>query len=847
MKRFLLNQARFLLIVMGLLGFTTNILAQPAVDQTGTFDPPLTGEHLLYFEMVFYDANENGNFDAVFSLSNNEIVAWGDAIAEIVFYGTGGGIGIQHQRSRQIIPVPGELMKLWMPVDVPNNRFSLFVQTSTMDAPQAVYDGYVNFYGDDHVSELTRWTAYHNSQGEPDYLEVSVIDFLPLDDNALLSALSANVGQMSPEFNAEVLSYDLVVPYGTSSITVSPIAAGMGASIDIFNSGTGELMPATGVIPFEGDGVDLEITVTAMDGTEITYFMFIFVDEGVSDATLRDIELSSGILEPNFSRDVTSYTAYVPNGSSSVTVTGIPNFPEATVTGGGELVLSDGAATATIVVNSQDGSASKSYTVNVVEEPFELVHSYRFDSGTAADAIGDAHGEVNGGVISEGRFTTTVNGEFIELPASKIGIYNYRIVTLEAYFIAGQDNPYHTMMAYFGNTNAGNNYGNDYYYLSATNDNSSRTALSIGQHGSPWAADIDVRGDKLDDGMAHHIVSTLTRDSISLYVDGVYAGSAALPESHKVQNIGRNLAYLGKSGYTGDQTWRGSLVEFNIYNGIMDATTVALRSTAFPVYDVASNATLSEVLVDGVELEGFAPHILSYVIDIDDTVTEVPEVLAAATNTNSTVVINPAESLPGITTIVVTSENGEYSTTYKIEFYNAEADASLSEIVVDGDILEDFDPAVTEYVITLPFGTTEVPLVTATTRNLEATMVITEATELPGVTTIEVTAENGINIKTYTIEFELAEEVVDPDPSNSIFEEETSGVVVYPTVTNGSFNVVSETAINSITVFDLSGRVIARYQNVGNETSIAVQNAGVYVLMVETGSKTEMFKVVKTN
>lgn len=82
-----------------------------------------------------------------------------------------------------------------------------------------------------------------------------------------------------------------------------------------------------------------------------------------------------------------------------------------------------------------------------------------------------------------------------------------------------------------------------------------------------------------------------------------------------------------------------------------------------------------------------------------------------------------------------------------------EADASLSDIKVDGVTIQNFSPAKKKYVIEYSSETTVVPTVTATTTQSGAEAVISPANNLPGTTTILVTAENGISTRTYSIEF----------------------------------------------------------------------------------------------
>lgn len=54
-----------------------------------------------------------------------------------------------------------------------------------------------------------------------------------------------------------------------------------------------------------------------------------------SDAALKNPEISAGTLSPTFAADTAVYTADVPNGTASVTVTATANHAGATVEGDG--------------------------------------------------------------------------------------------------------------------------------------------------------------------------------------------------------------------------------------------------------------------------------------------------------------------------------------------------------------------------------------------------------------------------------------------------------------------------------------------------------------------------------
>ena len=105
-------------------------------------------------------------------------------------------------------------------------------------------------------------------------------------------------------------------------------------------------------------------------------WVYVYVPSTV--ATLSNLTLSEGTLSPVFAPGTGSYSAIVPNTSSSITVTPTLSDSSATITVNGTSVssgspslpinLSLGANTITIVVTAQDGITTKTYTV-IVNRP----------------------------------------------------------------------------------------------------------------------------------------------------------------------------------------------------------------------------------------------------------------------------------------------------------------------------------------------------------------------------------------------------------------------------------------------------------------------------------------------
>jgi hypothetical protein len=212
-----------------------------------------------------------------------------------------------------------------------------------------------------------------------------------------------------------------------------------------------------------------------------------------------------------------------------------------------------------------------------------LTHSWRFEDFTANDAIGDAHGIVHGlGIIGGGDFQATDTGQYIILPADKILINTYSEISLEIWFTssAGKNTTFH-MLCYFGNST--NGAGNDGYFIQpARLQDSCRTAISCGVVDRPYTVETGVQTAEIDDGLQHHIVSTLNATEIGMYVDGILIGTKALTGSNSIANLSNNYAWICKGGYTSDPSWVGRVHEFNIYNKVLTADEVTFQYARGP-------------------------------------------------------------------------------------------------------------------------------------------------------------------------------------------------------------------------------------------------------------------------
>jgi hypothetical protein len=206
-----------------------------------------------------------------------------------------------------------------------------------------------------------------------------------------------------------------------------------------------------------------------------------------------------------------------------------------------------------------------------------LTHSWTFNDGTANDYVGGANGTLMGAAfIADGSLFTDSPHSWMEMPADKIAINTYNEITIEAWFSSvGGGNTAYTMLANFGDTK--NTVGVNYFFFcAARGDDKSRAAISCGAETNPWSSESGTNGPEYDDGELHHMVSTLDSTNITLYIDGQLQASTPLTSGNRIANISPQHAYLSKSGYDGDSTWLGLILEFNIYKKVLSADEILL-------------------------------------------------------------------------------------------------------------------------------------------------------------------------------------------------------------------------------------------------------------------------------
>jgi len=246
------------------------------------------------------------------------------------------------------------------------------------------------------------------------------------------------------------------------------------------------------------------------------------------------------------------------------------------------------------------------------------------------------------------------------------------------------------------------------------------------------------------------IVSGLTNDIPSLIINPTITGTEPVATITATDITSADYTYIDRIALRQGST--GAAPGLTI-DGIRVATTWADIAN---IATISSDATLSNLTSGGTTVAGFAASTITYNVVLPSGTTVVPAVTATTTSTSATYLITPAASLPGATTVVVTAQDGTTQITYTINYtVNSNTIATLSNLTTGGSTVAGFASATYTYNVVLPYGTSTVPTVTATTTDANATYLITPAASLPGSTTVVVTAANGTSTQTYTINYTI--------------------------------------------------------------------------------------------
>lgn len=230
-------------------------------------------------------------------------------------------------------------------------------------------------------------TGYNSYGKSSQQISISVVS----SSNDFLSSLSTSVGSLSPSFSSTTYNYNIAIPNDVDGISFTPSLVDSNATLRI----NGNINKSGKITqPFLIDYGDnyFDLVVLAQDGnTQNTYH--IDVNRAYSKiATLSNIALSSGTINPIFNSTNYIYTDSLDNNTSQLAITPTLTDPNAViiindnyVTSGTPAVLdiSVGNNLIPITVYAQDNITTQTYNLSVYRAPSAIatLRSLAINSG----------------------------------------------------------------------------------------------------------------------------------------------------------------------------------------------------------------------------------------------------------------------------------------------------------------------------------------------------------------------------------------------------------------------------------------------------------------------------------
>lgn len=186
----------------------------------------------------------------------------------------------------------------------------------------------------------------------------------PLSTNANLGSLSVSGATLSPAFSANTTSYDLgEVEYSVSKLNISYTTEDSKAKVSVKSN---SLSVGKNTV---------SIVVTAEDGSTKTYKLTVTRKQdpnyvASTNANLKSMSVSLGMVSPLFSDSVTDYVVYLPYEciGTAFEVTGNASDSKASVIDGKIDKLVEGKNQTVVICKAESGT-EKSYAITVVVMP----------------------------------------------------------------------------------------------------------------------------------------------------------------------------------------------------------------------------------------------------------------------------------------------------------------------------------------------------------------------------------------------------------------------------------------------------------------------------------------------
>ena len=514
------------------------------------------------------------------------------------------------------------------------------------------------------------------------------------NNDATLKGIMVN--EVSVEgFAPETTSYTVRLPYGTIQIPeVTGTATDENAKVVVTQASS-----------VTGSAI---IEVTAEDGTTTKSYTVQFETEKNNDATLNGIIVNEVAVE-GFAPETTSYTVILPYGTTQLPeVTGTATDENAKVV---VTQASSVTGSAMIEVTAEDGITTKSYTV-------------QFEVGKNNDAT------LNG---------ITIDGKELSGFAGSTTSYTVRLPygTTQIPVVTGTATDENTKIVV---TQASTVTGSA--VIEVTAEDGTTTKSYTVKFEVEKNNDATLKGITIDGKALSGFVGSTTSYTVRL----PYGTTQVPVVTGIVTDENAKIVVTQASTVTGS-----AVIEVTSEDG----TTTKSYTVKFEV-EKNNDATLKGITIDGKNLSGFAGSTTSYIVKLPYGTTRIPVVTGIATDNNAKIKVTQASSVNGTAVIEVTAEDGTTTKSYTVKFeVEKNNDATLKGITIDGKALSGFAGSTTSYIVKLPYGSAQIPVVAGTATDNNAKIKVTQASTVTGTAIIEVTAEDGTTTKSYTVKFEV--------------------------------------------------------------------------------------------
>lgn len=525
------------------------------------------------------------------------------------------------------------------------------------------------------------------------------------EDNTYLSDIKVD-NVLIDGFEKTKTSYELTVPNNVTSLNLSATKEGINSSVAI-----------TGNENFVTTKVNtIKITVTSEAGNTKTYEILV-TREKSSNNYLKDITLSTGLLNPVFNKETENYTVDVDKEVTSIVVDGIVEDSTSSYKVSGPNTLEVGENTFKIEVTAEDKSI-KTYTVIVNRNPS------------------------NNNYLS----SLTIDGNLIEGFNKEKNIYTIDVDSTKTSIIVN------------GNTedSSSNLEGAGFYELKSGVNTISLVVTAENKQTRTYS--IVINKAKSDNSylksltISEGVLSPVFNESTLKYTASVAYEVTSIDISAVASDSNASISGVGsKDLKTGENVFEITVTSENNTVTKYELTITRTKN---------NNANLSNLLISGgfSLTPKFSSDVTEYTLLVPNS-TDNLEITAYKQDPNALSVTGDGNVKlnTGLNTIEieVTAENGITKKKYKIDITREKSsDATLSSLIVDnGTLSPEFNKDTLKYEVIVPYEIENLGI-TASTTNENASYVVNGNNNLivgKNESTITVTAEDG-SLKIYTID-----------------------------------------------------------------------------------------------